>query len=73
MAIGPSPVSTPENLAMINENLAKLDHAEREVETAMRAGVHELPGGESIAQAKEQIKTLRSQLLRIKNVYFPGQ
>lgn len=67
-----SPAMGPEKLQQIQDALKKLDAAETEVQLAKRAGIHELPGGEAIATAQDQINTARSQLLKIKNVYFPN-
>lgn len=61
-----------QDLQRINDNLMQLDQAQKEVDLAKRAGLHELPNGEAITNAETQITQLRAQLQRVKNTYFPN-
>lgn len=69
---GTSQIVKPETLDQITHALSQLDLAQQELDLAMRAGIHELPGGETLKQAQEQIDTNRKRLLSIKHVYFPN-
>jgi len=55
-----------QDLADIKNALKDLDDADQQAQTAMRAGI-------DVSEQIKQIKDKRAQLLKIKQVYFPGQ
>lgn len=57
---------TFQHLTDINAALAALDQAEQAANLAISAGIDQ-------SAALQAIQSQRSQLLKIKNVYFPGQ
>lgn len=59
-------------LPQIQDALAKLDLAEKELELARRAGLNTLPGGAQLDTLATQVSTARSALMGIKQVYFPN-
>lgn len=67
-----SRIVKPETLAQINDGLAKLDFAQQELDLALRAGVSELPGGETLKDEQIKINKYREHLLQMKRVYFPN-
>lgn len=68
-----SSIVTDEHLPVINSALDKIGRAEKELDLATRAGLHKLPGGESLNTAGQKLAEAKTNLLNIKQVYFPGQ
>jgi hypothetical protein len=54
------------HLSSINEGLAKLDEAERQIKLARQAGV-------DVGTWPTQVSDTRGKLLAIKQTYFPGR
>lgn len=67
-----SNILTPAHQKSIEESIAKLKSAQKELDMAERAGLTTGPNGQKLADAKTQVKDLLDKLQQIKNVYFPG-
>lgn len=67
-----SSILTAEHQKQVNDSIAKLKEAQKELDMAERAGLTTGPQGQKIADAKTQVKDLLDRLQQIKNVYFPG-
>lgn len=67
-----SNIITEEYQARINDALKNLEQGGKEIDLAMRAGLHKLQGGEAIATLKEKYQQAKDELTAIKNVYFPN-
>lgn len=64
----PEPIHplTHDHLVLIREGMEQLEHADRQIEQAVRAGI-------DVADYKKQVMELRTKLQRLKTAYFPGQ
>ena len=67
-----STIITPEHLKQVNDALAKVAVAERELEMAKRAGFTTGANGQKLTDLETQLTDLKDRLLKVKNVYFPG-
>lgn len=54
------------HLGQIQDALRVIDQAEKQIELARRAGI-------DVSKQDSECKESKEKLLRIKNVYFPGQ
>jgi uncharacterized membrane protein YjjP (DUF1212 family) len=57
---------TAEDLKALNENLERLDDASKIIDQATRGGI-------DMSEQRKQTQELRTQLLRIKQSFFPGR
>jgi hypothetical protein len=57
---------TDRDLESIDANLAQLAEAEDQIKLAEQAGM-------DLSQQREQVRTQRAQLQKIKQTYFPGR
>lgn len=62
-----------QHLKQINDSLASLDRASKELAMAKRAGLTVGANGESIDALTTKVENAQAKLRQIKNVYFPGQ
>lgn len=60
-------------LPLIEQALADLDKADRELELAQRAGLFKGPRGAELQQLQARVAGNRDALMSIRQVYFPPQ
>lgn len=61
----PGPLG-PDDLVELKARLVELDHADKLIEQAVRAGI-------DVSGQQEKTRDLRDKLMKMKQAFFPGQ